>query len=326
MAKNVTLESLFETAIEMGVKNDPRWKEEVQRYLKSLEIEFKNLSKHEQEYYDIEHLKHPYHDSTVYYGELSTKIKKIAIWIDIEGPEFLLVHELNKTLKNPIDAVIGHHPEWKALLGIAKLQKSIAPFVWHNTWVPINVAEKLEFSRVTEVEQRFSPMNHNRALPFARMLDIPYVWIHTPADNCVHRYLEDLVSKNTDKLLKLQDIIDLLMKEPEMQIAKRNGSWPAIWNGDKDSRCWKIVVTWITWGTESSKHIYKEYKDSWVWTILEMHMSADHLAEAKKHNLNVIMTDHMASDSLWMNIIFDEIEKQWVEIIDLSGFTRCKRK
>jgi len=326
MVKNITLKSIFDAAIEMWIKNDPRWEKEVINYLKTLSKEFKNLPKHEQEYYDTEHLNHPYHDSTIYYGGEATNIKKIAVWIDVEGPEFLLVHELNKTLKTPVDAIIGHHPEWKALLGIAKLQKWVAPFVWHNTGVPINIAEKIEFPRVWEVEQRFSPMNHNRALPFAKMLNIPYVWIHTPADNCVHTYLEKLVSKNEASLIYLQDIIDLLMKEPEMQIAKKNGSGPAIWNGKKDSRCWKIVITGITGWTESSKHIYQEYKNAWVGTILEMHMSADHLAEAKKNNLNVIMTDHMASDSLWMNLIFDEIEKMWVEIVDFSWFTRCKRK
>jgi len=325
MSKSVTLQSIFDTAIKMWIENDPRGEKEVKQYLQSLQKDFENLSKHEQEYYDREHLNHPYHDSTIYYGDESTKIKKIAIWIDVEWPEFLLIHELNKTLETPIDAIIGHHPEWKALLGIAKLQKWVAPFVWHNTWVPINIAEKIEFSRVTEVEQRFSPMNHNRALPFARMLDIPYVWIHTPADNCVHTFLERLISENKDKLNNLQDIIDILMQEPEMQIAKKNGSWPAIWNGDKNSRCGKIVVTGITGWTESSKNIYEEYKNAGVGTILEMHMSADHLAEAKKHNLNVIMTDHMASDSLWMNLIFDEVEKMWVEIIDFSWFTRCSR-
>lgn len=326
MEKNTTLKDIFNLAIEMGIQNDPRWKKEVLNYMEKLNKEFNKLSKQEQEYYDKEHLNHPYHDSTIYYGNKSARVKKAIVWIDVEWPEFLLVHELNKTLKNPIDLVIGHHPEWKALLGISKLQKWIAPFVWNNTWVPINIAEKVEFPRVGEVEQRFSPMNHNRALPFAKMLDIPYVWIHTPADNCVHTYLEKLISKNKEKLECLEDIINLLMKEPEMQIAKKNGSWPSIWNGEKDSRCWKIVITGITGWTESSKHIYKEYKNAGVGTILEMHMSADHLAEAKKHNLNVIMTDHMASDSLGMNLIFDEVEKQWVEILDFSGFTRCRRK
>jgi len=323
--KKVSIKEIFDTAIEMWMKHDPRWEKALKRYMSSLQEKYDTMSPSEQKYYDIEHLNHPYHDSTLYYWDKNSKVWKIIVWIDVEWPEFLLVHELNKSLDTPIDLIIGHHPEGKALLWIAKLQKWVAPAVANNTWVPINVAEKIEFPRVWEVEQRFSPMNHNRALPFSKLLDIPYMWIHTPADNCVHTYLENLISSNIDELMYLQDIIDVLMKEPEMQIAKKNWSGPAIWSWEKDSRCWKIVVTWITWGTESSKDIYEQYKNAWVWTILEMHMSADHLEQAKKHNLNVIMTDHMASDSLGMNLILDKIEAMWVEVLDFSWFTRCSR-
>ena len=320
-----TIQSIFELAIDMGKKHDPRWKKELERYMKDCKNEYDLLSKEEKKYYNTEHLKHPYHDSTIYHGNPNIKVKKIIVWIDVEWPEILLVHEYNKTAKKPIDLIVWHHPESSALIGISKLQKDIAPFVWANTWVPLNLTEKIEAPRVWEVEQRFSPLNHHRAIPFAKMLDIPYMWFHTPADNCVHTYLEKLVEKNKKNLTYLEDIIEILLKEPEMKYSKKLGSGPAIWNGDKKSRAGKIVVTGITWWTESSKDIYAEYAKAWVGTILEMHMSADHLAEAKKHHLNVIMTDHMASDSLGMNLILDEVEKLWVEILDFSWFTRFSR-
>ncbi len=326
MKKELTVQNIFDTAIKRWIENDPRGKKEVKIYLERMNKEYKKLSKEEKKYYNKEHLRNPYHDSTVYFPGKGKKIKKIIVGIDVEGPEFLLVNEYNKKhKKSPIDLVVWHHPECHALLGIAKLQKWIAPAVSHNTGVPINFCEKIEFPRVGEVEQRFSPMNHSRVSKFPEYLDIPYMWIHTPADNCCHVYFEKLVDKNKKKLIYLQDIIDLLMKEPEMQIARHNASGPQIWNGEPDSRCGKIVITGITGGTESSKHIYAEYAKAGVGTILEMHMSPDHLAEAKKNNLNVIMTDHMASDSLGMNLIFDEIEEMWVEILDFSGFTRCSR-
>lgn len=320
-----TIKQIFDTAIQAWIQSDPRWKKGVLEYMENLKQEYSKLPDSEKDYFDGEQLENPYHDSTIYFGKTSLKVKKVIVGIDVEWPEFLLVNELNKTSSQPIDLVIWHHPEWSALLWIAKLQKWVAPFVANNTGVPINVCEKIEFPRVLEVEQRFSPLNHHRAIPFAKMLDIPYLWIHTPADNCVHTYLEKLVKENEKEIERLQDIIDLLMKEPEMQHAKKHGSWPAIWNGEKESRCWKIVVTGITGGTESSKSIYAEYEKAWVGTILEMHMSADHLEAAKKHNLNVIMTDHMASDSLGMNLILDKIEKMGVEILDFSGFTRFSR-
>lgn len=321
----ITIQDIFDIAIEKGMNNDPRGKKEVQKYLKGLEKEYDLLTEKEQDLYDKEHLENPYHDSTIYFGDPKTPVKRLIVGIDVEGPEMLLVHEINKDNSKKIDLVVGHHPEWKALLWIAKLQKGVAPAVGENVGVPINVCEKLEFPRVWEVAQRFAPMNHSRALSFPRMLDIPYVGIHTPADNCCQSYFENLVSKNKKKLETLQDIVNLLLEEPEMQVATKAGCGPQIWNGEKTSKCWKIAVTWITGGTEWSREIYAEYAKAGVWTILEMHMSADHLKEAKKHHLNVIMTDHMASDSLWMNLIFDEVEKCGVEILDFSWFTRFSR-
>lgn len=324
--KQATIKKLFHSFIEQGIENDPRGIQEVHDYLLKNSQSYEKLSKKEKQYYDEEFLSNPYHDSTIYYGDHDMKVKKAIVWIDVEWPEILLVHEYNKIhKKSPIDLIIGHHPVGKGLQWIAPLQKWVAPFVAHRTGVPISAAEKIEHTRVCQVEQRFSPMNHARAIPFAKMLDIPYMWVHTPADNCCHMFLEKYISDNEKKLKTLQDIIDILLEIPEMSRAAKNAGWPKIWNGTPESRCWKISVTGITGGTESSKDIYAEYAKAGISTILEMHMSPDHLEEAKKANLNVIMTDHMASDSLGMNLLMDIAESQWVEILDFSWFTRISR-
>jgi hypothetical protein len=149
---------------------------------------------------------------------------------------------------------------------------------------------------VGDVEKRFSPLNHYRAVRFAELLNISYLGIHTPADNCCHTFLENLFKEKPADTLG--DIMDTLLQLPEMKISKMNGAGPQIWNGEKENRAGKIAITGITGGTESSKNIYEEYAKAGVGTILEMHLSPEHLSEAKKAHLNVIMTDHMASDSL----------------------------
>ena len=327
MKEKNTIISLFNIAVQVGIENDVRGKKEVKNYLKEIEEKYEKMEEKEKKYFDIDFLTNPYHDSKIYYEGKQKEIKKIIVWIDVEWPEILLVNEYNKKNPNsPIDVIMGHHPEGKALLDIYKLQKSVAPFVGYNTGIPINQAEKIEESRIWYIQKRFSPMNSNRALSFAKLLDIPYFGIHTPADNCCHMYFEELIRKNEKNLSKLWDIIDMLLEEiPEMQIAKNNGWWPQIWNGKRESRAGKIVVTGITWGTESSENIYEEYAKAGVGTILEMHLSDEHLKQAKKYNINVIMTDHMASDSLWVNLIVDKFEELWIEILDFSGFTRVTR-
>jgi hypothetical protein len=54
-------------------------------------------------------------------------------------------------------------------------------------------------------------------------------------------------------------------------------------------------------------------------------MSEEHRKEAEKYHINVVITGHMASDSLGMNLLLDEIEKQGIEIVPISGLIRIKR-
>lgn len=322
--KTFTLQTFFDVCIQTGIKNDPRGENEVQKYLKSLSEKYESFSEEEKAYFPKEYLTNPYHDSTIYCGERTQQIKKIIVGIDMQWAEILFVNEYNRNNPNaPIDLVVWHHPEGRGLLGIAPLQKSIAPFVATNTGITINIAEKVEFPRVGDIEKRFSPLNHYRAIRFAELLNISYLGLHTPADNCCHTFLENIFKENVPETLG--DIINILMEIPEMKISKMNGVGPQIWNGEKESRAGKIAVTGITGGTESSKHIYEEYAKAGIGTILEMHLSQEHLEAAKKANLNVIMTDHMASDSLWINLLLDQFEAQGIEIIDFSGFIRVKR-
>ena len=56
-----------------------------------------------------------------------------------------------------------------------------------------------------------------------------------------------------------------------------------------------------------------------------MHFSEEHRKEAEKNYINLLVASHMASDSIGMNIILDEIEKSGVEIIPFSGLIRVRR-
>lgn len=59
--------------------------------------------------------------------------------------------------------------------------------------VPINVAEDILSDRIKEVQRRVMPINHTRAVDAARLLNIPFMCVHTPADNAVTTYLQQLI-------------------------------------------------------------------------------------------------------------------------------------
>ncbi len=66
--------------------------------------------------------------------------------------------------------------------------------------------------------------------------------------------------------------------------------------------------------------------DAGVGTIVEMHMSDEKKKLAEEHHLNVIIAGYMTSDSVGMNAILDEIEREGVKVIPFLGLIRVKRR
>lgn len=82
----------------------------------------------------------------------------------------------------------------------------------------------------------------------------------------------------------------------------------------------------MTGGTEGSKEIFEKYANSGVSTLVGMHLSEEHLENAKKAKLNVVIAGHISSDNLGLNLLFDELEKEEkLEFIGISGFERIKK-
>jgi putative NIF3 family GTP cyclohydrolase 1 type 2 len=56
-----------------------------------------------------------------------------------------------------------------------------------------------------------------------------------------------------------------------------------------------------------------------------MHIPEAHLEEVRKHHLNVVIAGHVASDSLGMNLLADQLEERGVKVTPCSGFIRARR-
>jgi putative NIF3 family GTP cyclohydrolase 1 type 2 len=177
--------------------------------------------------------------------------------------------------------------------------------------------------RIKEVERKLMPANHTRAVDAARLLDIPFLCFHTPADNMVASYLQRLFDEKKPYLV--DDVLNILKGIPEYKEARINSVGPKIILGSKNRKTGKIFVD-MTGGTEGSKEIFESLTTSGVSTIVGMHISEDHRKEAEKNHLNVIIAGHISSDTLGLNLLLDEISKyDSLEILECSGFRRFSR-
>ncbi len=315
-------EKLYKKAVETGIQNDLRGKEEIKKILKEEKEKYKKLKEEEVEYYDKDRLFNPYSDTRVLNGDLNINVKKVIVGIDMEIGEILLTYILNKDLDKKIDLIIAHHPEGFALAKLYDVMKLQADLL-ANYGITISVAEQLLEKRISEIERRLMPINHNRAVDAARVLGIPMMCIHTPSDNCVTNYLKKTFEKKNP--YKLRDLMKIIKNIPEYKKLAKLQVPPKIVNGSEDNKCGKIFVD-MTGGTEGSKEIFEKYATGGISTLVCMHLSEDHLKNAKKANLNVVIAGHIASDILGLNLLFDEVEKEEkFEFVSISGFERIRK-
>lgn len=309
---------IYNLAIKLGKESDLRGAAAVEKYLDRLKKKYEALPKKEKAEFDLEKLNNPYSDTRVL-NTGAKEIKKVLVGIDMEGPELLLAKQMGD-----IDLVIAHHPEGEALADLSDVMKLQAE-VLAKYGVPINIAESVIKPRISEVTRGLSPVNHNRAVDMAKILDLDFMCVHTPADNLGASFLIDLLEKNKDEIEVVGDLIELLKTIPEYAAAVKQKSGPLLFAGDLENSCGKIVVTEFTGGTSGSKDIYEKMSQYGIGTVIGMHMSEEHRKEAEKYHINVVIAGHMASDSLGVNLFLDELEKQGIEVIPVSGLTRIKR-
>jgi hypothetical protein len=314
------LGEIYKLAVKMGIEKDPRGKEEIKRILESNKEKYEKLPQKEREFFDVESLENPFPDSRILVGDPDTQVKSTIVGIDMEVGEVLLTDRLREKGEK-IDLIISHHPEGRALVNLNQVM-SLQADEWYRHGVPINIGEALIDKRMREIYRAFLPRNHERALDVARLLDIPFMSMHTVADNQVYAYLTDYFKKK--KPYTVGDVMDLLMEIPEYQASAKSQAGPVVIVGSKDKRAGKVMVD-MTGGTEGPKEILEKLADAGVGTIVAMHYSEKHREEAEKNKINVIIAGHVVSDSLGMNLILDKLEEKGVGIIPVSGLVRVSR-
>ncbi len=314
------LKDIYKKAIRTGISVDPRGEEEIIKILNEKKKEYNDLSDEDKRFFDKEKLENPYADTRILCGNSNEEITGIITGIDLEVGEVLLADRLNQKGEN-INLLLAHHPEGNALASLGEVMGMQAD-IWNNYGVPVNIGDVLIDKRSKEVQRSLMPVNHNRAIDAARLLGFNYMSIHTPADNLVTNYLQNIFDE--EELKTVKEIISRLKEIPEYQEATKIGTGPSVLVGDKGRRAGKIFVE-MTGGTEGPKEIIEKLADAGVGTIVGMHMGEKLRKKAEEFHINVVIAGHIASDAVGLNLFLDEIKDVGIKIITCSGFIRVER-
>ncbi|MFA5146108.1 MAG: NGG1p interacting factor NIF3 [Candidatus Omnitrophota bacterium] len=316
------LADIYKFSVKRGIDKDPRTRKEINEALKAARKEFLKSKGADRRAFDRERLWNPYADTRILYGAPEEDIKTVMVGIDMEVGEILAADRLSERGED-IDLVMAHHPEgaaWAAFYDVMHIQEA----VFNKLGIPMDIGKSMLKDRIAEVQRAVSPANHSRSVDVARLLGIPYMCVHTPADNHVTDHLQRMF--DTKRPAKLSHVLAMLKGIPEYFDGLKKNAGPRILVGDPDKKAGKVFVD-MTGGTEGPKRIFGRLSQAGVGTIVAMHLSEEHFKNAKEEHINIVIAGHIASDTLGLNLLLDSLEKKagLLKIIPCSGFIRVKR-
>jgi len=237
-------------------------------------------------------------------------IKKVLMGVDMETAELLLAKEMG------YDCVVTHHPKNTNVDMLKVMDSHILRL--EKLGVPRNRSQKALAKRTEELGYNQHVSNSRRSESAAKLMNMPYVSLHTPADiiseATVQKHLDEKFAGKPET--KLGDITAALEEICEYKNSARK---PVIRVGSKDSYAGKIYVL-MAGLTGPGADILKQYFEGGVGTLVLMHIPEKDAKELKEHAYgNVIVAGHMSSDSIGMNKIADKWREQGVEVTMISG-------
>jgi hypothetical protein len=240
------------------------------------------------------------------------KIRRILATIDCDVDDLLLARVLH------CDAVLTHHPEWTASLrGWTLIARQIDQMV--ECGVPIAKAEAAIQRRLHSVELNSHPRNYGRVMQAAKLLALAFLNVHLPCDILSRRIISERLARfqHPESRATVADVLAALQEIPEQKLAATE---PKVRLGAPDRLAGRVAVAMAGY-TNGGVDVLRAYFEAGVGTVLMMHFPEADLKEAREQKLagNLIITGHMASDSIGINAYLDELERRGLEVIRAGG-------
>ena len=240
-----------------------------------------------------------------------TGIKKVLMGVDMDTAELMLAKQLG------YDCVVSHHPRSTNADILSLLEKAHIGKL-EALGVPRNKTQKLISERKTELEYNQHVSNWRRSESAAKLLNMPFLSIHTPADiigeAIVQAFLDERFKDKPETTVG--EVASALEEIGEYKNSARK---PVIRVGSKESYAGRIYVL-MSGLTGPGKNILKEYFEAGVGTLVLMHIPEKDAKEVKEQGIgNVLVAGHMSSDSLGLNKIAEKWAEKGVETTMMSG-------
>lgn len=246
-------------------------------------------------------------DSAIYVK--GNNIKRALFGIDASVSELLLAKQLG------YDAVIAHHPPGgtAAVNFFQVFKRHVQQMI--AAGITKAEAENAVKKRFEELEVEAHTRNYSHAIDVAKLLEMPYMNIHTPLDEIGRRIMSEQINSKIGKNSTVQDVVSALM---DLQEFKNAITKIKIRLGKAENLAGKVVVSHGA-GTNGGYEIAKTYFKHGIGTVIYIHISVADLGRLKADGVgNLIVTGHIASDSVGINPFLMELEKSGVSVTTIG--------
>lgn len=162
-----------------------------------------------------------------------------------------------------------------------------------------------------------------RDVDAARLLDIPYLCVRMPADLLSGSYLQERLDALRPPTLG--DAVEALRGIDEYRHACQRRRGPRLARGKGGDAAGRVYVDMDPDGEDSARG-YAAAREAGAGSVVALHATPAHLAGAVAAGLPLIDAGQVASDSLGLNLLLDEVfAGQPLRVVPCSGFRRVER-
>lgn len=248
-------------------------------------------------------------DCAIYYP--GTRIGHILLGIDVGAAELFIARQLG------YHAVLAHHPAgyagpfWEVYrLHVGQMAAA---------GVPRAVAEAAVAERIAGFEAASQRENYDHVASVARLLETPFLNIHSPLDEVGRRIMQATVDAAlaNDPAATVADLRAALSRLPEFAAARTQmqvalGGW--------DAPAGRVVVSHGAY-TNGGYHVARAYLTHDIDTLCCIHFpheDAQRLA-AEGARGNILVMGHIAGDSVGINPYVARLRAEGLEVTTFSG-------
>jgi len=249
-------------------------------------------------------------DSAVYHPR--DEVERILFGIDLRAPELILASAKG------YDCAISHHPVGgrSTLRFHEVLRRHVEQMV--GAGVPRAVAEETMRDTVEERRVLDSMGNYDHDPSVAALLNIAYLNIHTPLDEIGRRRMAEAADA-MDERATVAELVDRFygtfgeFRTAATEIEVRVGK--------PENRIGRVVVSHAA-GTNGGYPVAKAYFEHGIDTVIYIHCrpaEAKRLAADFGDAKNLVVTGHIASDSVGINPYVARLRQEGLDVTTFSG-------